>query len=208
MPRSSHRQMREQAIEPTPMDVLLGRGRGHLEQPGNKLFRDLVNKYAPTYNGTESKHVKSRIVGKVVEQILQQGRFLKQVKTSEWVAISEEQAKDKIGHAMRYKYRRGVRMQERAVAKEAAEVTSCGDGAEQGSGTASGARQAFVRRVSESNVYPTKYNSVSYPSHHYADHHCWVGNQPYELGVVNRQMFDHVAVTPELDLFDLNFEGV
>jgi hypothetical protein len=93
--------------EPAQMDVLLGRGRGHLDQPGNKHFRELINSYAPSYNATESKHSKSKIVAQIMSEVLKQGVFRKYDKpTGLWMPVNDEEAKDKTGHAMRYKYRR------------------------------------------------------------------------------------------------------
>jgi hypothetical protein len=93
--------------EPARMDILLGRGRGHMHHPGNIYFRQIVEKHAPVYNNPDSKQSKTQIANHVATKVLRKGVFRKfDTKSNSWIKISDDQAREKIGHALRYKFRR------------------------------------------------------------------------------------------------------
>lgn len=66
-----------------PHDVLLGRGSGSNDHPGNRLFRDYVQRHKATYNATSNRTQKVQIAQTVVQQVYAQGgRFVKLVQSS------------------------------------------------------------------------------------------------------------------------------
>lgn len=88
-------------------DVLLGRGRGYANHPGNIRFQSLVDEHADDYNATTSRFHKSRIVHKVVSGLQRSGRFLKYIEELEgWFEVDLETARVKASQALRYRFRR------------------------------------------------------------------------------------------------------
>jgi len=59
-------------------DVLLGRGTGPANHPGNIYFRDIVERVKPSYVHTPSRKVKNKLVLQVVDDVKSRGgRFLR-----------------------------------------------------------------------------------------------------------------------------------
>ena len=86
---------------PGEMDVLFGRGRHHRDNPGNRRMQLLVDVYRDAYYVAD-RDEKTTITKTIVKLIKQQGRFLKLNKgTDEWLEVSDEAARHKVGHAMR-----------------------------------------------------------------------------------------------------------
>jgi hypothetical protein len=86
-----------------PNDVVCGRGKGSYNRPGNKKFRALVQDHVPLYMAARTKLDKSMVLSCIVEKVREQGggRFLKRRKGGEWYEIGDEQAREKVGHAIR-----------------------------------------------------------------------------------------------------------
>mmetsp|Transcript_2828 Transcript_2828/g.7937 ORF Transcript_2828/g.7937 Transcript_2828/m.7937 type:complete len:418 (-) Transcript_2828:183-1436(-) len=86
-----------------PNDVLCGRNKDSFNHPGNKLFRDAITFSVDQYNKAESRAGKSKVVLSILEAIRSKGgRFLKLDSSSkEWQSLSDQQAKEKIAHAVR-----------------------------------------------------------------------------------------------------------
>ena len=79
-------------------------------RPGNKHFRQLVATYIPRYLEAKSKIDKSVILGSIVDEVdslidPETGRRAQFVKAAKggcgWIVISDELAREKVGHAMR-----------------------------------------------------------------------------------------------------------
>ena len=89
--------------EAGPNDVVCGRGKGSYNRPGNKKFRALVQEYVPRYVNARTKLDKSMVLSAIVEKVREEngGRFIKQRKGGEWYEIGDEQAREKVGHAIR-----------------------------------------------------------------------------------------------------------
>ena len=89
--------------EAGPNDVVCGRGKGSYNRPGNKKFRALVQEYVPRYVNARTKLDKSMVLSAIVEKVREEngGRFIKQRKGGEWHEIGDEQAREKVGHAIR-----------------------------------------------------------------------------------------------------------
>lgn len=68
---------------------------------GNKRFRDAVSSSLPAFVKAENRYDKSLVVHAIVDDIRKAGgRFLKQ-KDGKWTEMGEQQAKEKVGHAVR-----------------------------------------------------------------------------------------------------------
>jgi len=70
---------------------------------GNKRFRDAVSSSLETYMQAETRFEKASVVHKIVDDIRKEGgQFLKKnLSTGRWVQLNEQQAKEKVGHAIR-----------------------------------------------------------------------------------------------------------
>jgi hypothetical protein len=89
-------------------DVLLGRGRGNERHPGNQYYLSLLQAYQESYNSTESRNEKTRIVNKVIDTVTQRGgRFIKfDHQACEYVEADSAMMHVKTSHALRYQPRR------------------------------------------------------------------------------------------------------
>ena len=85
-----------------PNDVVCGRGKGSYNRPGNKKFRALVQDHVQEYVQAKTKLDKSMVLSAIVEKVREDvgGRFVKQKKGT-WYEIGDEQAREKVGHAIR-----------------------------------------------------------------------------------------------------------
>lgn len=83
--------------------ILSGRGRGNEKHGGNKKFRRLVNSHAAEYNDkTTRRKQKSLIIEAVWEQLVKDSMcIVKRINDTTWVEMDEDEAKIKIGHALR-----------------------------------------------------------------------------------------------------------
>ena len=85
-----------------PNDVVCGRGKGSYNRPGNKKFRLMVQDHVQEYVQAKTKLDKSMVLSAIVEKVREEngGRFVKQ-KKGVWHEIGDEQAREKVGHAIR-----------------------------------------------------------------------------------------------------------
>lgn len=83
-------------------DVMCGRGKGSLNNLGNKSFRAVIVEHMDTYF-RKSRTDKGGTVENIIDIIRSRGgHFLKQdEKTKEWYDIGDEAAASKVGHAFR-----------------------------------------------------------------------------------------------------------
>lgn len=90
---------------PSDNDVLLGRGAACWNHPGNRAFRDIVQKYLTAYENATLRIDKSNIVSNIFDKIhANNGRFLKLDHAKKtWYSVEQRQAIEKIGHAIRDK---------------------------------------------------------------------------------------------------------
>jgi hypothetical protein len=94
----------EEVIDiPKSKDVLLGRGAACLRHPGNRLFREIIDKALPNYEKTSSRAHKVKIITIIYDSVTSnQGRFLKQDKeTKKWHSVEKNHVSEKIAHAIR-----------------------------------------------------------------------------------------------------------
>lgn len=94
--------------QPERYDVLLGRGRGHVSNPGNKRLQIAVNMHKDRYNSpSTSRAEKTKITTDIVHFIKscggEQGRFLKYHGIMGcWFEVEDEVARLKVSQALRY----------------------------------------------------------------------------------------------------------
>jgi len=80
-------------------------GKGSYNKPGNKRFREIVKHYIPEYVGARTKFDKSTVLQKIIDIVREQNngtaRFIKQNKDGTWFEISDDAAREKVGHTLR-----------------------------------------------------------------------------------------------------------
>lgn len=94
---------------PNDFDIYCGRGKGFYNRPGNKKFRVLVAAHIRTYVGAKSKVDKSAVLNTIIDEVRstvdpatgRPAQFIKFTKHTGWVEIGDDQAREKVGHAMR-----------------------------------------------------------------------------------------------------------
>lgn len=86
-------------------DVTCGRGKGCYNQAGNKRMREICKRHVSKYLAAKTKLDKSLILSEIVEEVKRQNngtaQFVKHDKQLGWVIISDEKAREKVGHALR-----------------------------------------------------------------------------------------------------------
>lgn len=89
-------------FEPRAQDVICGRGLRTKNHPGNKELKQHISLYMDAYSKAESKFDKTTIVSSILDFVHQRGgMFVKKIAEGEWVEVSEELKRDKIGQAFR-----------------------------------------------------------------------------------------------------------
>lgn len=92
-----------EAITPSPMDVIMGRGRRGQKSEGNRLYKQLLLKYSPKYESA-TNYEKILVADHVSKLLKERGcRFIKASgdPSGGWVEVSEERVRQKISHAFR-----------------------------------------------------------------------------------------------------------
>lgn len=86
---------------PQTTDILFGRGKNNREHPGNQRMKVHIEHHRTAYNRA-GRRAKTEITRQIVKTLQSEGaRFLKQTKTSHWEEVSDDVAREKVGHAMR-----------------------------------------------------------------------------------------------------------
>jgi hypothetical protein len=87
--------------DPSPNDILLGRGKPIQQRPGNVRFRDMLDQHVDKYNKSE-KGAKVAVTASIVHLLKEDGgRFLKPLEYGGWVEVDEAAARAKVSHAFR-----------------------------------------------------------------------------------------------------------
>lgn len=91
-------------FEPDEYDVQCGRGKGAYNKPGNKRFRAIVREYLNEYIDAKTKVDKSAVLNTILDRVKAQNngqtRFVA-FKDGAWYEISDDQSREKVGHAIR-----------------------------------------------------------------------------------------------------------
>jgi hypothetical protein len=99
-------------VAPNAGDVYMGRGNAHSWRPGNARFHRIVDQYINLYHSTARKGSKSEIISRIYDSVNAKGRFLRDLEGGGYAEIDEEDAKRKIGQAVRYRKRKADSSQE------------------------------------------------------------------------------------------------
>jgi hypothetical protein len=79
-------------------DVIMGRGLGPRQHPGNRRYKLTVEMHRARYEAAGSRPEKTRIADEIVAIVKQTGRFLKRdPDNGTWVEVDEMQARAKVG---------------------------------------------------------------------------------------------------------------
>ena len=92
------------AIEcPEQSDILFGRGWPTMGNPGNALYRNMIQTRSEEYNSSRSATQKTRITRSIVLELKENGaRFLREDEISGgWTEVSNEMARQKVSIAFR-----------------------------------------------------------------------------------------------------------
>ena len=90
--------------QPTENDILCGRGKKHNKNLGNIKFSNMIKSNLQRYHDAQKPIERTIVVGSLLaEHIESDTRFFKKDpnSSSQWHQMSDEQAHDKIGHAIR-----------------------------------------------------------------------------------------------------------
>jgi hypothetical protein len=91
--RDADRHARVQVDLPNPEDVLFDRLQAFPSQPGNMHLQTHVNEMLPTFQSTQSRHIRSTIASIVYDRVAAHGRFLRRVhRASAWVVMNPDEA--------------------------------------------------------------------------------------------------------------------
>jgi len=89
-------------ITPTINDVLCGQGKFCYGHQGNQNFRIIITLSLPKYlNHETTKKEKTLIIENVVEGLYEEGTSFLRKEYYGWVPLSKQEAKEKVGHAIR-----------------------------------------------------------------------------------------------------------
>jgi hypothetical protein len=101
--RSSSSEL-DAGCEPRDRDVVCGRGKGSYNRPGNVMFRSVIRMYIKDYLAARTKFEKTTVLNQVIDHLHNEehARFLKfNSKSKQWFEITDDQAREKVGHTMR-----------------------------------------------------------------------------------------------------------
>jgi len=91
-------------FEPLARDVVCGRGKGSYNRPGNIDFRKVVRRFVGEYATAKTKFEKTTVLNRIIDAVHHDNdaRFLKfNTRTHQWFEITDDQAREKVGHTMR-----------------------------------------------------------------------------------------------------------
>mmetsp|Transcript_6164 Transcript_6164/g.13651 ORF Transcript_6164/g.13651 Transcript_6164/m.13651 type:complete len:264 (+) Transcript_6164:64-855(+) len=96
------------AVTPQEHDCLCSKDKTHSSHPGNKMFRARIDAMKEIYRKTKNKQGKMEITKEIVRYLKEKhnSRFLKRDGNGVWVEISDQAARDKVSHALRFATRR------------------------------------------------------------------------------------------------------
>lgn len=132
--------------QPDLFDVLLGKGQGHVTNPGNRRFHDCINDHKDKYNQLSTKKSdKTKMTAAIVDLVKhggepsERGRFLKRDTIRGcWYEVSDDTARLKASQALRYTRR-----------------------SPSGASTIASARHPSLERSSSLSAYDTKFSALA-----------------------------------------------
>jgi hypothetical protein len=105
MKNSSCCQSLPKDYEPNDFDIFCGRGKGYYNMPGNRKFREILLECLPRYSSLSSRMEKTIFLTDIIEIVRSrsngQAKFIRLTHTGFWEELSDDQAREKVGHALR-----------------------------------------------------------------------------------------------------------
>ena len=89
---------------PAQYDVLCGKDKTYAQHPGNQVFRQRIESWVSRYQNAANKQEKMKFTRQIVESMVAEygTRFIKPHLHGAWVEISDQMARDKVSHALRF----------------------------------------------------------------------------------------------------------
>eukprot|EP00527_Entomoneis_sp_CCMP2396_P003159 CAMPEP_0198141322 /NCGR_PEP_ID=MMETSP1443-20131203/4355_1 /TAXON_ID=186043 /ORGANISM="Entomoneis sp., Strain CCMP2396" /LENGTH=219 /DNA_ID=CAMNT_0043804043 /DNA_START=37 /DNA_END=696 /DNA_ORIENTATION=+ len=102
------------SVAPQEFDVLCSKDKTHSAHRGNKIFRERIEFMKETYRQTKNKQGKMEITKDIVRYLKEThaSRFLKRNGAGVWAEISDQAARDKVSHALRFATRRDTKSEQ------------------------------------------------------------------------------------------------
>mmetsp|Transcript_31408 Transcript_31408/g.75735 ORF Transcript_31408/g.75735 Transcript_31408/m.75735 type:complete len:518 (+) Transcript_31408:81-1634(+) len=99
----------EEPIEPVQQDILLGRGAGMMQHPGNIRFREFLELYQDKYDRAQ-RNRRGKVAAEVVATLTNQGvRFLQVDGHGDWVNSDPAKAEEKVGQLFRSRRKQSMK---------------------------------------------------------------------------------------------------
>jgi len=93
-----------EGYRPSDYDCIMGRGKGSYNKPGNRRMRRIVRDAVPEYQRAKTKYDKSAVLLAVVDRVKDQNdgaAMFVAPKQGRWYRVSDDKAREKVGHCMR-----------------------------------------------------------------------------------------------------------
>jgi hypothetical protein len=114
----------EQSFSPGIHDVICARGKQAFNHIGNKKLRAIIELSRDAYGAANTKAERSAVVSGVVDAIRAHGAgFVKQEKNGQWIAVSGNLAREKVGQQLREAV--GSKYKSSHIAKKRRRYTTC-----------------------------------------------------------------------------------
>jgi hypothetical protein len=103
LPLSHDRSQPKDRKEPAPFDILCGKDKTFNKHQGNRVFRQTISAFQDAYAKAASKQHKMGITKEIVQKLRAEhgSRFVK-LQKGQWQEISDQMARDKVSHALRF----------------------------------------------------------------------------------------------------------
>jgi hypothetical protein len=103
LPLSYDRSEPKDRKDPAPFDILCGKDKTFNKHQGNRVFRQTISAFQDAYAKAASKQHKMNITKEIVQNLQAEhgSRFVK-LQKGHWQEISEQMARDKVSHALRF----------------------------------------------------------------------------------------------------------
>lgn len=109
---------------PSPSDILCGKDKTYGKHPGNQAYRRMIEDRATSYAIENSKQIKMNVTKEIVATLQNAGaRFLRKTHSCKWEEISNQQARDKTSHALRFCAKYHTKKRGSIVSKPPARLT-------------------------------------------------------------------------------------
>mmetsp|Transcript_31404 Transcript_31404/g.75726 ORF Transcript_31404/g.75726 Transcript_31404/m.75726 type:complete len:528 (+) Transcript_31404:81-1664(+) len=100
---------KDEPIQPLQQDILLGRGAGMMQHPGNIRFREFLELYQDKYDRAQ-RNRRGKVAAEVVATLTNQGvRFLQVDEHGDWVKSDPAKAEEKVGQLFRSRRKQSMK---------------------------------------------------------------------------------------------------